>query len=328
MRWRFWLGVAISVILVVLIVRQVQLNQLISILRSARYQPLVLGVLSLLTTLVIRSWRWQQLLEPIKRIRMPNLLSATSIGAMTDMVFPARAGDVVRAYVIGRKEEVGAMVSLSTIVVERVFDVVTILLISVCLLPFLGFGMGRQPLASGLGAGILVATFLCLALLGGLWLLRSRTAQATGLVRTILFFLPKPWLDRIVTSLESFVIGLKAIRGGWHLVSILGLSILLWSAFALSNLFILSSFGLQLPPYSAFLFLVFQVLGVTLPSSPGFIGTYHAAVLAGFAVFEVSQDLALSVAITMHAAFFFPFILLGFIFLWRENLSFAELLRI
>jgi uncharacterized membrane protein YbhN (UPF0104 family) len=94
---------------------------------------------------------------------------------------------------------------------------------------------------------------------------------------------------------------------------------------ALSNFLILCAFGLHLPLYAAFFFLVVQILGVMIPASPGFIGTYHAAIIAGFTVFEVPQELALSVAIIMHATFFFPFILVGLIFLWWENLSLRDL---
>ncbi len=94
---------------------------------------------------------------------------------------------------------------------------------------------------------------------------------------------------------------------------------------ALTNVLVLRSFDLHLPLYAAFFFLVVQVLGAIIPSSPGFFGTYHAAIIAGFTVFEVSQEVALSVAVIMHAAFFFPFVVVGLIFLWSENLSLGEL---
>ena len=94
---------------------------------------------------------------------------------------------------------------------------------------------------------------------------------------------------------------------------------------AFSNLLIFYAFDLHLPMFAAFFILMVQILGVLIPSSPGFVGTYHAAVVAGLAVFEVTQELALSIAILMHAAFFFPCILVGLIFLWGENLTLREL---
>ncbi len=128
--------------------------------------------------------------------------------------------------------------------------------------------------------------------------------------------------------LDDFASGLQTIKKGRHLFAVLALSIVLWSTFALSNFLVFRSFSLDLPYYAPFFFLVFQVLGVTLPSSPGFIGTYHAAVVVDFTSFDVSHERALSVAITMHAAFFFPFIAAGLFFLWRENLSMRTLISV
>jgi uncharacterized protein (TIRG00374 family) len=140
-----------------------------------------------------------------------------------------------------------------------------------------------------------------------------------------LAFLPKSYLNRLRGALTSFVSGLQTLKRREGLVPTIILSCLLWTMFALSNLLILRSFDLRLPTYSAFVILVFQILGVTVPSSPGFIGTYHAAVIAGLSVFGVSQELAVSVAIIMHAAFFLPFILAGLFFVWKENISFQAL---
>jgi uncharacterized membrane protein YbhN (UPF0104 family) len=94
---------------------------------------------------------------------------------------------------------------------------------------------------------------------------------------------------------------------------------------AFSNVCVFYAFGLRLPFIAAFLVLGMQMLGVTIPAAPGFIGTYHAAVVAGLAVFEVATELALSMAIVMHATFFFPFLLIGLLFLWWESLSLRDL---
>ena len=109
------------------------------------------------------------------------------------------------------------------------------------------------------------------------------------------------------------------------MISVILLSFLLWSVLALSNSLIFSAFNLQLPWPAAFFILFIQVVGVMIPASPGFIGTYHASVVSGLALFAVPTELGLSVAITMHAAFFFPCILIGLVFLWFENLTLHQL---
>ena len=88
---------------------------------------------------------------------------------------------------------------------------------------------------------------------------------------------------------------------------------------------VLYAFDLHFPLYAIGLVLIFQTFGAVIPSGPGFIGTYHAAVIAVLGIFSVPHALSLSVALVMHASFFFPFILVGLVFLWQESLSLHDL---
>lgn len=323
MQWL--LGILLSTGLIFFIIYQVDFPQLLSALQSAHYLPLIPAVLLLLLTLLVRAWRWRYLLEPVKSVSILNLLSATSIGFMANMILPARIGEVVRAYLLGQKEQVSKMTCFATIVVERILDLLCILLILASLLLFVRFPIKHPALIGSLHVGGYVSAFLCMGLIGSLWFLKTRTDQTIRFLRYCLAFLPERWLEKIITTLQAFTVGLQVMRRGKHLLTIVVLSLLLWMLGVLINFFILQAFDLYLPLYAPFYFLVVQILGVSVPSSPGFIGTYHAAVVIGFTIFQVPQALALSVAIIMHAAFFFPFILVGLYFLWRENLSLRKL---
>ncbi len=325
MQWNLLPGIIISVILGLFILYQIDFNQLISALQPVQYSLLVSAVLVTILTLFIRAWRWQYLLQPVKSVRTLHLCSATAIGFMANMLLPARAGEVVRAHIISRKEEVSTLASFATIVVERVLDLLSVLLLFALLLVLTPLPREITPLIEGLRVGGYVAAAVCGILLGSLWLMASKVTQMLRLMHICLAFLPDQWLTKLTTMFLSFVLGLQALKKGRQLASIVLLSLCLWMALALSNFLILRSFSLQLPAYAACFFLVMQTLGVAVPSAPGFIGTYHAAVVAGFAIFGVSQEVALSVAIIMHAVFFFPFILVGLLFLWQENLSLRAL---
>lgn len=325
MRYRFWIGVILSVALVVFMLQRVDVQQITSLLVDLRMIPLLLAVATLLLTLVIKAWRWHYLMESIKPVPVSYLWSATSIGAMIDMVLPARTGDIVRAYLVGRKAEVSKMASLATIVVEKLLDILVILLIAVPMLALVSFPGSEPALVQGFRTGIYAAGAICTAIFIGLFVMRRRPIRSEGAINRYLRFLPAGTRARLADVVDNFGVGMQTIRTVEHLSSTLVLSLALWLTYAVSNYFVLQSFDLDLPMYASFLFVVFQVLGVTLPSSPGFIGTYHAAVVVGFALLGVSQDVALSVAIVMHAAFFFPFIALGFILVWRENLSIRTL---
>ena len=320
MRLRLWIGFALSAVIVGLALARIDSRELVSSLRTASPGWMFLGILSLLSTQWIRSWRWYYLMEAVQPCRFSNLLSATCLGAMTDMLVPARTGDLVRVYVLSRREDVGKVTTLATVLVERVLDLLTVLVMSVPLLVVLDLPATSPTAASRLRLAVLVASSLTLAAIVGLLVLRARRRQVSR-------FLEYRG-GRLGDHVGSFLAGLQTVREGRHVLAVVSTSFLLWSTFALSNALLMRAFSLSLPWWTGCVLLLFQALGVTLPSSPGFIGTYHAAVLAGLSLFGVTGELALGVAVAMHAAFFFPFIALGLCFAWRENLSFGALYRI
>jgi uncharacterized protein (TIRG00374 family) len=325
MKWHALLGIIISVALGLLMLSQVEFDRLGMALQSARYQFLVLAAVIQVLTHLVRVWRWRYLIEPVKAVSPVSLLSATCIGFMANMVLPAHAGEVVRAYMLSRKEQVSTMASLGTIVVERMADLMSVVLMVLLVVTAPGLPATDGPLAEGLKIGGYLTAGVGVVLMGALWYLQANTAQMLRFLGYYLRFLPASWRSRLLDALTAFASGLYALRQGRHLVVVLGLSLLLWSLIAFCNLLVFWAFDVQLPIVAAFFILVIQILSVSVPSAPGYIGTFHAAVVAGLAVFHVTQELALSIAIMMHAAFFFPFILLGLIFLWRESLSLRDL---
>ncbi len=325
MKWNIVLGTAISALFVLIIFYQVDFEQLLAALRAVHVLPAAVAAVLIVCTHLVRAWRWQYFLEPIKRVRTTSLFSAVSIGFMANMLLPAHAGEVVRAYLVGHKERVGTMASLATIVVERVADFTALLVIMVVTLASIQMPPEMASVARHLKLGGYLAAGLGVLLVGGLWLLGVRTPQTVARLRRWLAFLPEAWLARLLEALRAFALGLQSLRRGAHVAPVMALSFVLWGIVALCNWLVLFAFDLQLPFYAAFFILILQSAGVVVPSAPGFIGTYHAAVMLALAVFGVSRELALSVALVMHATFFFPFILVGLVCLWGESLSWHDL---
>ena len=325
MKRRFVLGLLISGILLIVIFRQVDINQLYNELHALSYPLLLAAITCLLLTLIVRAWRWGYLMEPVKPTKMSNLFPATSIGAAMDMLLPVRMGDLIRAYLLSRKEDISSFACLGTIVVEKVFDLLVILVIGFVTIVAINFTAEKSSLPAKLPSTLYILAGLILVLSLLIWVSIVKTAWLNNFIQVRLTFLPVKMHTFLKRTLSSFIQGLQSFGRPDGLLQIIFLTCLLWGLFALSNLLILHAFGLSLPYYSALLILVFQILGVTVPSSPGFIGTYHAAVITGLSVFGISSEAAISVAIIMHAAFFFPFIFVGFIFIWKENLSLQAL---
>lgn len=325
MKWSVLVGIIISVAFGLVLSYQIDVQQLITALQSTSSLLLVPAIGAFLGTLLLRAWRWQYLLAALKPIQALSLFSATAIGFMANMLLPAHAGEVVRAYLLGHKERISTTACLATIVVERLLDLVSVLLILAVTLVWGRLPLAAGPVAESVRIGGYGAACLCVALAAGLWLLRAKTPLTINVICLCLGFLPDRWLARLTAVLHAFASGLGGLHKSQRLLLLLFQSLVLWMLMAGSNMLVLAACGLHLPLAAAFFVLVVQVLGVMIPSSPGFIGTYHAAVVAGLAVFGVSRELALSVALVMHASFFFPSIALGLIFLWQDNLSLRSL---
>jgi uncharacterized protein (TIRG00374 family) len=323
----FWIGIAFSVILILFLLKGTDFHKLADAFRRANYLYCIPMIVITLLGIVIRTYRWRDIMEPLKKASLSNLFSSTMIGFMANFVLPARIGEFIRAYLIGRKEMLSKSAAFATIVVERLFDTFTIILVLAMVLFLISLpGSGIDPAYSKalLGAGI-TFSILFLAALSFLILLKQKTDRTLSLIRTLLRPLPEKWGGETVDVLGSFVTGLNVIRPDRQFLSIIFYSFLLWGGYAFGNGLILKAFEIDLPLYVPFYLLVVQAVGVAVPSSPGFVGTYHAAVVAGLAAFHVPPEISLSFAILSHFLLIVPIILYGMVLLWKEQVSLHSL---
>jgi hypothetical protein len=233
--------------------------------------------------------RWQYLMDPIKPLGLGPLYSATIIGFMANGLLPVRMGELVRAYVIGEKGGVSKSASFGTIVVERIFDGFAVLLILFLLAAFMPIPPGMEEYGAKLRwvGGISFAANL--AVFSLLALLVFRRGPMIG--RWTASSVPPGGNEKSIELLSSFADGLEIIRRGGRLAAVVVYSIGLWALSIVPNYIMFFAFGIDLPFHAAAFLLVAMAFGVMIPSSPGFIGTYHAAVVAGLA-FSIPQELA------------------------------------
>src|SRR5258707_12168381 len=126
-KWQFWFGVVISILFIRLSVRGLKLNEFWGAVKQANYWWLIPGIAVYFVGVWVRAWRWHYLLKPIKEIPTRNMFPISTIGYMGNNIYPARAGEVLRAVILKRKEGVSVSASLATIIVERIFDGVVML---------------------------------------------------------------------------------------------------------------------------------------------------------------------------------------------------------
>ncbi len=126
-QWLLWVGLLISVVFLYLAFRKIDYQELWATLVTVRYWWLLPGLAIYFVGVFVRTWRWQLLLNPLKKAPFKTLFPIINIGYMGNNVFPLRMGEVLRAVVLKRRESVSISGSLATIVVERIFDAVVVM---------------------------------------------------------------------------------------------------------------------------------------------------------------------------------------------------------
>jgi uncharacterized protein (TIRG00374 family) len=321
-----WTGIGISLALIIYLFSRVDYGRLWGSLTSANLPLLAFAGALLASTFALRSWRWYYLIRPLKTVGFTSLMAATTIGLMANMIFPARLGEIVRAVVIGQRERIDKSAAFATIIVERLLDGFTILLILGILLL-----VSPLPLDRAWGQTVRWGGLLTLALyigvFGFLLCLHHATPRVLHGVQRLSSRLPSRWVDKLVHFLDSFSVGLQTLSGRDFLAHIVVTSLILWGAFGLYNFLVVLAFDLHLPLSVGFLLLIFQAFAVMIPSSPGFVGTYHAASVACLSLWGITTEAALSVALVMHAGNFFMTTGLGAGALWGIGVSPRALMR-
>lgn len=323
---RLALGVLVALGLLSFFYKDMDWGKLGQALRTAD-PPFLAGTVALTVgTYLLRAWRWGYLLAPLGRVPFGDLFSATTVGFMSGLVVP-RAGEIVRPYLIARRHPVSTSAGVATIILERLFDLITVLLLFGLYLFVLPrpAAQSRGPVMEVvLHAGAVVAA-LALVLLALLVVFHMRAPQALAFFDRVLRALPGwlHWLRSPVAGiLKAFSEGLAVLQAPLsHLVAIVLQSFLVWFSIAGSLWLNNRAFGIDLPFHATFLILAFLTVGVAIPT-PGMVGGFHGFfVLATASVFGVSRDVAGAAAFAAHALSNLPVLVLGLLFLGREGLS-------
>jgi hypothetical protein len=243
---------------------------------------------------------------------------------MANMLLPIRLGEVIRAVVLGYREGLDRSASFATVVVDRLLDGFTILFVLVVLLMVAPLPLDRAWEGKLRGGGLLFFA-VYLGVFALLYALHRSPGRVLHGVRRLGSSLPVRWVDRICGFLESFRTGLHSLGRAENLGQIVMTSLILWGLVGTYNFLVVRAFELHLPVSIGFLLLVAQAAAVMIPSSPGFVGTHHAASFACLSLWGVSPETALGVALVMHAIGYFLTIAIGAIYLWMVGMSLRDI---
>jgi uncharacterized protein (TIRG00374 family) len=323
-RWHFLLGVAVSAGFLYLALKGMRLAEFWAALRHADYWWLLPGIAVYFLAVVVRAWRWHYLVRPIKPVPVPTMFRLVAIGYMGNNIYPARAGELLRAVLLKRHEGVPVSASLSTILVERVYDGVVMLAFVFLNLPELtrltansGFVGSIQNLAIG-GAVAFLGALLAF-LLAAMFPQRAEAVLVWG-VRWV----PERFRGRVLSVGRKFLSGLEALRSPQEALMVFLTSLVIWLLETGKYWLVMHAFPFHVSFFALMLMNGVVNLATTLPSAPGYVGTFDTPGIAVLMAYGVEKGLAAGYTLVLHGALWLPITLLGAYYLAQEGIKPAQ----
>ncbi len=321
---------ALAAGLIALFLRNVDLGRVVAEILHARPEWLALSLATTFANLAIRALRWQYLLEPLGATTFANVFRATAVGSAANNLLPARAGEVIRPYFLARHEQMSATGAFATIIVERLLDTMTVLV----LLALYVFVFGRDVAFTNpvgfravkwAGASAAVVSLAALAIS---FVLAKDPARLGDTIERLAKVAPSALAALLAKVAEKFARGLGAIRRPGQLLLALAWSFPLWLSICLGIWSVAVAFRFAIPFTGSFLLLALLVLGVAVPT-PGAVGGFHEAFRIGATVFFGAPDsAAVGAAIVLWLFSIGPSLLLGVVFAAQVGLNLAGIRRL
>jgi glycosyltransferase 2 family protein len=316
--WKLWLGVVVSAVCLWIALRGLDLRTFWETVRQANYWWIIPGVLVYFLAVWIRTWRWQSMLRHIAPVSLTRLFPVVVIGYMGNNVYPARAGEVLRSYVLRRREGVPIGASLATVILERLFDGLVMLLFVFVTLPF-------APLPQAYTALVSVFSVLFLAALALFLALAARPARVGRLYAWLVDrLLPERVRPPVHGLFDKFIVGIQSLRSPRDLALIFLSSCLIWLCETGKYWFVMQAFPFQVSFLVLMLMTAVVNLFTTLPSTPGYVGTFHVPGIAVLMAFGVEQAVATSYTVVLHAALWLPITALGGVYMLMDHMGWKD----
>ncbi len=279
-------------------------------LASANYGLVTLGVVCVVAATALRARCWMHLLGrdglTVGFVRTWGILL---ISQAVNIGIPARVGDVTRVVLIGRAGRLSAAGAAATIVVEKFFDLMTLLLILIPIVVLIDMPVTLTSVRRGF---VVVAIALPAVVLAAAW----RGETVLRFLNRRALPIPKHWIDSVVVHGEAVLARLAVVRR-WRDLALLQVGYLgVWLGLAASNYVVLRSVGVDAPPVAALVVLVVLQVGTSVPSTPGKVGVFQYLAVLALAPFGVAADLALTYGVLLHVVGFGPIIVLGGLSSW------------
>jgi uncharacterized protein (TIRG00374 family) len=324
--WRGLIGLAVTVLLLWWVFHDAKWGEVMADLRAANIPLLLLAVVVGTMIFPLRAIRWRPILDPVApRLPFRPLWRATAIGMMANNILPARAGELVRAFVLSRETTVPFSAAFASLVVDRVFDGVIVILLMVLAMFDPAFPsetlVGGRPASNWAGSGIVIVAVVAM----GLYAIVFFPDRLIRLFEAFSRRVAPRFEERGRQLLRSFAEGLSVLRHPGRFAVVFFWALALWLTQALAFWIGFRAFGIDVP-FSASLFVQgLIVLGVAAPSTPGFFGLFEGAAKLGLLVYGVDESLAVAWGLTYHILSLLPITVIGLYYVASSGMRLGEL---
>lgn len=307
-------GLVLSVVLLYLAMKDLEVKTVLSTLKMIDFWVLSLTLIFIILSCVLGAIKWSRIVG--YGVKFNETFVSLLIGLFVNNILPARLGEIARAYVLSKKKAISLPYSISTVLLDRFFDLIGLLGMSFVFFP-------RAALPPRVSR--MLFTFVGLLLLGiAILISASRRAVISKLIRKIAES-RKPISDKVMGRIIEIQENLKRINSPESFAILSLIAFFQWFSMSVSLYFVIRSFNVSLDPYYIPFVCALLNMGITVPSSPGYIGLYQFLLTYLLSLFGVPKHEGFSVSIVYHALWYIPYNALGLLFVTVEQIKFKEL---
>jgi len=307
-------GFVLSILLLYLSLKDVKFYEIIDTVKKGDFRFVWIPVIFIMLAAILSAIKWAKILGG--DVKFSETFVALFIGLFINNVLPARIGEVARGYAISKKKGISFTYALSTVLVDRFFDLIGLLLLTYIFLP-------KSTLPPKVYQALyLLIGFLILCSAMMIFMSRKKVAKiiAYRFAKT-----KKPRLFKIARRIMEVQENLARIHSPVNIASYIIIAFFQWLCMSIGLYFAVLTLNISIP----FMYIPFVCallnMGVAVPSSPGYVGIYQFLLVYLLSIFDVPKHEGFTVSILYHASWYFPYNILGFIFLMKEHLKIREI---
>lgn len=325
---RTWIGITFIGVTFYYLFRNIDGSKLLDAFAHFKFGWLVPALGIYLFGYIVRGHRWKVLLSPVKKCSFKSLFPTLIIGFMANNVLPARAGEFIRAHLNGKKEGISRSASFATIILERLFDGLTMMILLWAALLFGHLPVQEETMPESIQHGIHLSPYVFgTAFLSLFALLLFKDTAVRG-INFLITKTPRKFHDPLEKLAHTFIDGLHILKNFKELLVVLLTSLAAWACEFLAFYFLAQGMGIAPSPltlWSSALLMAVVNLGILIPNAPGGIGLFEFIGVALLLPFGVAKETAVGYMFLVHFLVLVPVTLMGFYYSAREHLNLQKL---